>query len=52
MGIAFFFTLVVVAFIIGKRLGNYKQNKNNIIMIDKKKNNSTDAISPEANWID
>ena len=52
MGIAFFFTFLVVAFILGKRLGNYKQNKNNIIIFDKKKNNSTDAISPDANWID
>ena len=52
MGITFFFTFLLVEFILGKSLGNYKKNKNNIIIFDKKKKNSPDAISPDANWID
>ena len=52
MGITFFFFFLIIAFILGKRIGHYIKNKSNLLMFKKKKKDRSDSISPDANWID
>ena len=51
MGITIFVIFLVLAFIIGKKV-NIKKCKKNIKIIKNKEKSKTDAISPDAGWID
>ena len=52
MGISFFFIFLIIAFIIGKTVPISRERKNNVTFLKTKKSMKSDAISPDANWID
>ena len=52
MGITIFIVFLVIAFFLGRRIGSYRKNKNNIVVFNQKKQSRSDSISPDANWIE
>ena len=52
MGITFFFIVLIVAFILGRRIPIKKDDKGKIIIFKRKKTFKSDSIAPDANWID
>ncbi len=51
MGITIFFVFLIIAFILGRK--NVKKDRKYLVLLkNKKKPIKSDAISPDANWID
>ena len=52
MGITFFLVFLVIAFLIGKKTRLVKENSRVFYLINNKKiNNYTDSINPDADWL-
>lgn len=52
MGITFFLIFLIIAFLIGKKTRLVKENSRVFYLINnKKKNNYTDSINPDADWL-
>ena len=52
MGITFFLIFLIIAFLIGKKTRLVKENSRVFYLINNKKiNNYTDSINPDADWL-
>ena len=52
MGITFFLIFLIIAFLIGKKTRLIKENSRVFYLINNKKiNNYTDSINPDADWL-
>ena len=52
MGITFFLVFLIIAFLIGKKTRLVKENSRVFYLINNKKiNNYTDSINPDADWL-
>ena len=52
MGIIFFLVFLIIAFLIGKKTRLVKENSRVFYLINNKKiNNYTDSINPDADWL-
>ena len=52
MGITFFLVFLIIAFLIGKKTRLAKENSRVFYLINNKKiNNYTDSINPDADWL-
>ena len=52
MGIIFFLVFLIIAFFIGKKTRLVKENSRVFYLINNKKiNNYTDSINPDADWL-
>ena len=55
MGVTFFFIIIFISYLIGRKvnINKHKKEKNlRIDLINKKEKNSSDVISPDASWLD
>ena len=54
MGITIFFIFIIIAFILGNKnhAKKYKIKKNMIIRLNTEKKIKSEAISPDANWLE
>ena len=51
MGILLFIALIILAFMLGKKI-NIQKTKKNILTIKKRKKIEMESIAPDANWIE